>query len=56
MCDKAVFKKFMALRFPNERDLSYIEEWADRFRGGNPEKYMDSVSLEAYKMAKKLVF
>jgi hypothetical protein len=51
-----IFEKFMELRFPRERDRSYIEEWRDRFRGGDPEKYMDSQSFEAYKMAKKLVF
>jgi hypothetical protein len=56
MCNRAVFKKFIALRFPNERDQSYIDEWVDRFRGGEPEKYMDSQSLAAYSMAKKLVF
>jgi hypothetical protein len=56
MYNEAVFNKFMALRFSRERDQSYIEEWRMRFMSGNPETYMDSKSLEAYKMAKKLVF
>lgn len=28
---KKDFIKFMKLRFPNERDESYIAEWAERF-------------------------
>jgi len=56
MYNEKLFEKFMELRFPRERDQSYIETWRNRFFGGNPEKYMDSESFEAYKMAKKLAF
>jgi hypothetical protein len=56
MYNEEVFNKFIALRFPRERDQGYIEEWRERFMGGEPENYMDSQSLAAYNMAKKLVF
>ena len=54
--DEKLFQKFMGIRFPHERDQAYIQEWRERFQGGNPENYMDSVSREAYRMAKKLLY
>lgn len=54
--NEKIFEKFIALRFPHVRDPSYIDEWRGRFMGGEPERYMDSQSLAAYRMAKKLVF
>jgi hypothetical protein len=47
--NEQIFNKFMKKRFPHERDQSYIEEWREKFIRGNPEKYMDSKSLQIYR-------
>jgi len=36
-------------RFPNERSISYMREWAFRFMSGNPVSYMDNESLDIMK-------
>ena len=46
---KAVFSNFILQRFPNEKDGSYVDTWARRFASGEPEVFMDSVSLAIYK-------
>ena len=45
-----IFVIFFSKRFPNESDqiTSYVTEWAERFKQGNPEGRMDSQSLEIY--------
>lgn len=47
---KELFIKFFMSRFPNENPniTSYVNEWIDRFNGGNPSIYMDESSLEIY--------
>jgi hypothetical protein len=42
--NRDVFADFIQQRFPNERDKSYIHEWATRFSTGTPQIYMDGVS------------
>jgi hypothetical protein len=44
------FVKFFSKRFPDEDDrvLSYVSEWADRFNTGHPENYMDTKSKCIY--------
>lgn len=49
------FAKFIKRRFPQERSSAYIEEWAERFKSGNPERYMDSESLKIYKEVKEVL-
>lgn len=52
-----LFVDFFSERFPNEdnRVLSYVSEWADRFNSGTPENYMDNQSKEIYlNLAKKI--
>ena len=44
-----LFVKFMLARFPMEQHESYIEEWVDRFKSGQPTVYMDNESLNIYK-------
>lgn len=46
-----VFVKFMKLRFPNESDECYINEWAHRFSTGTPQIFMDNSSKQAYEKA-----
>ena len=46
-----LFVEFMEMRFPNESCISYIMEWVERFKSGNPLPYMDSQSLLCYKKA-----
>ena len=45
-----LFVKFFSKRFPNEDDriLSYVSEWADRFNTGDPTPFMDSISKSIY--------
>jgi len=45
-----VFVEFFSRRFPNEDDriTSYVAEWADRFKSGHPENYMDGQSKAIY--------
>ena len=45
-----VFVEFFNRRFPDELDdiLSYVTEWAQRFKTGKPEIYMDSESQLLY--------
>lgn len=50
-----LFAKFMKRRFPREWDSDYVEEWADRFKSGSPESYMDSKSLKIYKEVKEVL-
>jgi len=40
------FIKFMKTRFPKETDLSYINEWADRFKKGVEWEYSDKESKQ----------
>ena len=50
-----LFVMFIKERFPKQGDASYIAEWADRFKSGDPTVQMDSESLRAYiKSVKKL--
>jgi len=51
--DKKVYVKFMQKRFAGERHTPYAEEWAERFKKGEPESHMDSESLEVYKIVKE---
>lgn len=44
----ALFVAFMKARFPHEGSPNYVEEWAERFRSGDPTAYMDNQSVEAY--------
>jgi hypothetical protein len=53
MYNEEIFEEFMRRRFPKETDQLYIERWRERFKGGYPENYMDSKSLEAYRQVKK---
>ena len=53
--ESLTFAKFIKRRFPHERSSTYIEEWAERFKRGNPEGYMDSESLEVYKEIKEVL-
>ena len=45
-----VFVEFFNRRFPDELDsiLSYVTQWAERFKTGEPENYMDSESQLLY--------
>ena len=45
-----LFVRFFEMRFPNESDMitSYVDHWAERFKSGTPEVYMDSSSKEYY--------
>lgn len=49
-----LFVEFFSRRFPNEDDriLSYVDEWADRFKG-DPTGHMDAMSLSIYNEVKK---
>lgn len=49
--NKDLFVNFFSKRFPHENDkiLTYVREWAQRFKSGNPEVYMDEKSLKIYK-------
>ena len=42
-------EEFISKRFPNEKDEGYKEEWRERFRGGNPEAFMDSESKRIFR-------
>jgi len=44
-----LYAEFMIKRFPNERSISYMREWAFRFMSGNPVSYMDNESLDIFK-------
>ena len=44
-----IYAEFITRRFPNESDISYLTEWAERFSTGTPEVYMDSVSQAIYR-------
>lgn len=46
--DPVLFEEFMMRAFPDAM-CGYEEEWADRFKKGNPMKYMDSNTLRIYK-------
>lgn len=46
--DPVLFEEFMMRAFPDATG-GYDEEWADRFKKGNPMKYMDSNTLRIYK-------
>jgi len=48
--DKIIFVDFFNLRFPYESNfvLSYVKEWANRFKQGNQQDYMDVDSLNIY--------
>lgn len=48
-----IVTEFFKRRFPEknlkfEKQVGYFQEWVDRFRTGNPEKWMDSESIEIY--------
>jgi hypothetical protein len=50
-----LFVAFIKERFPKQGDSSYVAEWADRFKSGDPTVHMDTESLRAYmKSIKKL--
>ena len=53
--DTEVFVKFFSKRFPDESDKieSYVNEWANRFKSGEPKVYMDSWSLAIYNEVNK---
>lgn len=48
-------ERFFEERFhrPAKRTDDYFLQWLSRFRGGHPETYMDSESLEAYERVKR---
>ena len=48
MNNTSLIEKFFAIRFPSERNESYIGEWVSRFKSGNPVVNMDYQSLIAY--------
>ena len=45
-----VFMMFFQQRFPQESNtfMGYVQEWAQRFKRGNPEEYMDTESVKIY--------
>lgn len=43
-----LFVEFMTKRFPNEKDQGYILQWAERFKTGDPCRFMDNKSLAIY--------
>ena len=45
-----IFCEFFSQRFPDENNniTSYVDEWADRFKNGNQERYMDGLSITVY--------
>jgi hypothetical protein len=46
--DHVLFEEFMMRAFPDAVG-GYEQEWAERFKKGNPMKYMDSHTLQIYK-------
>ena len=49
-----MFVEFMELAFPKEQDMSYINEWANRWLTGEPVIFMDSERKAVYlKLLKK---
>jgi hypothetical protein len=50
-----VYVEFMQKRFPKEFDRNYAEEWATRFKSGDPTAYMDLQSVRAYMEAVKKI-
>ena len=48
-----VFLEFFSKRFPDESDniTTYVDEWAQRFKSGHPESYMDGSSYSIYQQA-----
>lgn len=63
MNDKDIEKiviEFFKRRFPNknitfEKECGYFWEWVDRFKTGNPERFMDGNSLQVKKDIKKVI-
>lgn len=54
-CEKKIFEDFFVERFkrPVEKGkegsvIGYSAEWEDRFHKGEPERWMDSESLNSY--------
>ncbi len=44
-----LFIEFFSTRFPNKNDNdNYVDQWAKRFKGGEPEGYMDSQSKQIF--------
>ena len=43
-----LFVEWFMKRFPNEAMESYVVEWIERFKSGNPAVYMDKISLKIY--------
>ena len=45
-----LFIEFFSTRFPDENDniTSYVDQWAERFKGGEPEIYMDAWSKKIF--------
>ena len=48
LSDTSIFTKFIQIRFPEEKSIDYISEWAFRFISGNPIKFMDRYSRQVY--------
>jgi len=38
-----------------EQDKAYFQEWMERFRRGNPERYMDNESLAVFRKMYRMV-
>ena len=51
--DSDLGEEFINRRFPKEQDESYKGEWRARFRGGNPEAFMDKESKKIFHKLKK---
>lgn len=43
-----LFAQWFNKRFPKGMDETYIVEWVDRFKRGNPTVFMDDVSFKDY--------
>jgi hypothetical protein len=47
--NREIFSEFISRRFGNESELTYIDEWAQRFTTGTPEMFMDTISKAIYR-------
>lgn len=52
-----IVEEFFKRRFPKkkiefEKECGYFDTWVRRFESGNPECYMDNISLEIFKQMK----
>lgn len=48
MRNNELYARFMVARFPNERHVNYMREWAFRFMSGDPTNNMDLSSIKIF--------